>query len=471
MIKKILPLPSIKRRLILCYVLSACFITLAAVLSVHMSLMHFTRRLNSDFIKDGFRTVFNILDNSSDKTKMLSNLELTVIKEPLLRGQYRYFVRILDEQGRRLLQSPTMEYIASASVFPKPYTDDYFSEPKAIVSNDNRHYFLMSSYYFHHGQRWLIQIALDSTLSAGCTSSYFRFVWMFLGIVIAFVVLIGFYVTQTGLKPLERLNHSLDDLSVSQLETRLVLADWPLELQPIATGLNAMLDRINSSSSQLKHFSSDLAHELRTPLNSMICQVEVCLNKEREKDEYRDVLDSLLEEFQKTSKMVDDMLFIARANDINYQLSYQPLELAKLLTGLKDYLQLLADEKQIRLEVRGHASLQANAALLKRALSNLISNSIRYSANNTLISVEVSEQDAMVCITVADQGIGIALADIPHIFERFYRVEASRTQATGGTGIGLAIVKSIVDLHHGRIEVDSAPGVGTRMRVLLPKRQ
>ena len=225
------------------------------------------------------------------------------------------------------------------------------------------------------------------------------------------------------------------------------------------------------SFSRLQNFSIELSHELRTPLNRMICQAEVCLSLEREREEYKETVASMLEECYRNNKIVDTILFLAKIDNNNYKICYRKFNAAKLLTSLLTYLQLFADEKNILLTVKGNAELEADETLIKQVFSNLIINSICYCNSGTEIKITIQQsKESMTIFKITDVGIGISETDLPYVFDRFYRGR-KHTKHSEGVGIGLAVAKSIIKLHRGKIFISSTEGHGTTVLIELPNKQ
>lgn len=257
---------------------------------------------------------------------------------------------------------------------------------------------------------------------------------------------------------------------------RLSVADTPTELIESTQAFNRMLDRLEAAFERLSAFSSDLAHDLRTPINNLLGEAQVALSRPRSADEYRAVLESAVEEYERLSRLIEAMLFLARADDPKAAIDRRWTPLAALLERGCGYFEMLAEERGVALRIAQQGAeparqqVWADPALFVRALGNLISNALRYAprGSSVVVSTQCLEPDARVILEVSNEGPAIALEHQQRIFERSYRVDDSRAGSATNSGLGLAIVKSIMDLHGGAVKVCSAPGERTVFSLHFP---
>jgi two-component system heavy metal sensor histidine kinase CusS len=229
-----------------------------------------------------------------------------------------------------------------------------------------------------------------------------------------------------------------------------------------------MFSRLENSFRRLSDFSSDLAHEFRTPISNLMTQSQVTLSKPRAPAEYAGVLASNVEELERLSHMVADMLFIAKADEGQIVPCRKAVALAGLVDELVDFYRLATDEKEIALSASGSAEIEGDPLMLRRALSNLIANAVGHTPAGGRIAVRIEKADAAsVRLVVENTGETIAPQHLPRLFDRFYRVDASRHRASEGAGLGLAITQSIAEAHGGTVSVRSSEGV-TVFELLLP---
>ena len=231
-----------------------------------------------------------------------------------------------------------------------------------------------------------------------------------------------------------------------------------------------MLDRLEESFGRLAQFSADIAHELRTPVNNLRGEAEVTLSRPRSVEEYRDVLGSNLEECVRLSRMIDSLLFLARAENPRTQIEKEPLSVGRELTAVQAFYEASAAEAGVRLAVAecGEMIVVANRPLLQRAVGNLVANALAHTPPGGTVALSAMSAEGMIRIEVLDTGCGIPAEHVPRLFDRFYRVDRARSSATGGVGLGLAIVKGIAELHGGSVTLTSGVGRGTCITLQLP---
>ncbi|CAJ7741775.1 heavy metal sensor histidine kinase [Burkholderia pseudomallei] len=230
-----------------------------------------------------------------------------------------------------------------------------------------------------------------------------------------------------------------------------------------------MLVRLNASFTRLKEYSSDLAHDIRTPLTNLLAEAQVALSQRRSVDEYRQVIESSVEEYQRLARMVDDMLFLARADGHQNKLDIEPIDAYAMADRIVRYYETVAEDRGIGIAVEGRASFSGDSILVQRALSNLLSNAIRHAPDHSTVVVRCEQSEQDVVIAVTDTGRGIEAVHLPRIFDRFYRVDPSRYDSASGTGLGLAIVRSIMTEHDGDCWVESMPNVFTTFFLRFPR--
>lgn len=269
-------------------------------------------------------------------------------------------------------------------------------------------------------------------------------------------------IARTGLAPLRSFNRLAASIGARSLNRRMQAAHLPPELADMATEFNRMLDRIDEGYRKLEDFSGDLAHEMRTPVATLLGRTQVALSQTRSVGDLREVLEGNVEELERLSALISDMLFIARAEHDAIPLQPDTVDLVREAQRVADYLSLAADEKGVKLEVRGEAPpIRADRLLIQRAVTNLLSNAIRHAHPDSTVEVEIASQGGQTVVAVTNQGDGIAPAHLERIFARFYRADPARSRAEGGSGLGLAIVRSIAHAHRGEVSVRSEAGTTT----------
>ncbi|VTU44462.1 heavy metal sensor histidine kinase [Variovorax sp. RA8] len=268
-------------------------------------------------------------------------------------------------------------------------------------------------------------------------------------------------IVRTGLLPMTRFGRLAASVNTSSLAQRLSLDGLPAELSALAREFNAMLERMDEGVRRLKEFSGDLAHEMRTPVATLMGRSQVALSHQRTNEELREVLAGNIDELQRLSRLISDMLFIARADQADIAMEREPVSLHEAALHVVDYLSLLAEERNVTVGVYGQAEVRGDRMLLQRAVTNLLSNAIRHASPASEVRVEISRRDDFALLAVVNQGSGIAPEHLERIFERFYRIDSARARHDGGTGLGLAIVRTIMSAHHGRVDARSTCGETT----------
>lgn len=284
--------------------------------------------------------------------------------------------------------------------------------------------------------------------------------WLTIAAAVAVILLAAWFGVRQGLRPLAKLSSEIRHISAEHLHVRLEPALVPDELRELVESFNEMINNLQQGFARLSDFSADIAHELRTPLSNLITQTQVTLSKERSLEEYRELLYSNLEEQERLAKMVSDMLWLAKTDHGLLKLNPQQVALRPFVSQLFEFFELLADEKQVSLQLEGPPlQLMADKVMLQRALSNLLSNAIRHAEANSTVSIVLEQQPPYCCIQVKNVGTTIPAQHLPLLFDRFYRVDPSRQRHSEGAGLGLAMVKSIVELHGGQVGVSSNQGL------------
>jgi two-component system heavy metal sensor histidine kinase CusS len=228
-----------------------------------------------------------------------------------------------------------------------------------------------------------------------------------------------------------------------------------------------MLDRLEDGMRRLSGFSADLAHDLRTPLNALMVKTQVALSRQRSADEYRALLESNVDEYERLSRFIESTLFLARADNARFGLRVERVSVRAALDKVTEYFSGVAEDADVTLTVSGEASVEADPTLLERAVSNLIANGIRHTGAGGEIRIRTAEHSGAVIVEVENTGAGIAAEHLDRVFDRYFRGDASRAEAAGSAGLGLAIVRAIMGLHNGRAQVTSEHGA-TRFTLTFP---
>lgn len=403
----------------------------------------------------------------ADKMNAIRALGPEGLREELQRARAveygGYWLRLIDARGTTVAETPRMDSLLPTQVFGEPTGTRMM--PKDY-STGGRAFSLVATSQGTGDERFVVQIAQDRSEDK-------RFARNF-GALLAAVILAGIVasavvatrVAKRGLRPLSAMAASLAQIGPTHLDRRVPPTGWPRELQPLAVAFDELLDRLQDSFTRLSQFSADLAHELRTPVANLRGEAEVALTRPRSADEYREVLESSVAETQRLSGIIDNLLFVARAEAAEGRLQPVVFNAHAAAEKIAAYYRSLADDRAIKIECNGHAEVLADPALFERALGNLVDNSLRFTPNGGRIEIGINGTNSTTEVSVSDNGCGIAPEHLPRIFDRFYRVDSSRSSR--GTGLGLALVKSIAELHGGSARVASEPGQGTTTTLDFP---
>ncbi|HEX8406223.1 MAG TPA: heavy metal sensor histidine kinase [Duganella sp.] len=286
----------------------------------------------------------------------------------------------------------------------------------------------------------------------------------------ALATLLGYVIVRHSMRRLRSVIGKANDINTSRLNTRLSLDDAPVELREMGQAFNAMLDRLEDGVQRLSGFAADLAHDLRTPVNTLMVETQVALSRPRTVQEYQALLASNSEEYERLARMIENTLFLARVDNAQLALRRERLDVRTELQRIHDYFEILADDVGVRLTVASPPlRAEADPVLLQRAVSNLVSNAIRHTPAGGEVALSARETADGIELAVSNTGPGIAAEHLPHIFERYYRADAARSDHAHSAGLGLAIVRAIMELHGGKIWVDSTASSGTTFFLLFRK--
>jgi heavy metal sensor kinase len=259
-------------------------------------------------------------------------------------------------------------------------------------------------------------------------------------------------------------------ITAEQLHERLSLEKSSTEVDQVRDAFNDTLARLEYSFDQLRRFTADASHELRTPLTALRSVGEVGLRRAKTSEDYREVIGTMLEEVDRLSRLSDVLLMLARADAGEAQLHREPVDLSTLACEVADQLSVLAEERGQALAAHheGPVLVEGDRLALRQALLNLVDNAIKYSPEGTRVGVVAGKRRNRAFVEVRDEGPGIAPEHRERIFERFYRVEGSRSREMGGSGLGLSLVKWAAEAHAGRVELETEEGEGSTFRLVLP---
>ena len=279
--------------------------------------------------------------------------------------------------------------------------------------------------------------------------------WWALSLGALLASVLGWLISRRALRPVRQLTRQALAIDVQHLHLRLDDSTVPNELEPLRVALNQMLARLEQGFARLSRFSEDLAHEMRTPLGNLMGQTQQLLHRARAAEDYQALLASNQEEYERLARMIDNMLFLARAEQPAAAIERQRFALPALVEQLCDYFEGVAEDRGIQLLDETEGELCGDPELIRRALANLLANALRYGASDSPVRIVSGSEDGWRSVSVINLGPAIPAEHLPRLFDRFYRCDPSRAEPGDSGGLGLAIVRSIMQLHGGEVEVSS----------------
>ncbi|TWO68111.1 heavy metal sensor histidine kinase [Caenimonas sedimenti] len=319
-----------------------------------------------------------------------------------------------------------------------------------------------------NGQSIRYYISLDRRHDSRLLAGFINATLIGLPLLLIVIALGAWLIARTSLAPLRRFHRLAASIGAQTLSQRVSTAGLPAELVDLANELNAMLERIDTGYRRLQEFSGDLAHEMRTPVATLLGRTQVALSHTRTVADLQQVLEGNVDELERLSRLISDMLFIARADGQENPMQLETIDLGYEASKIADYLSLVAEDRGVSVEVAGTAPVSADRNLVERAITNLVSNAIRHARAGSVIHVSVKCEAERTLLVVTNLGEGIARAHLERVFDRFYRVDSGRARTDGGTGLGLAIVRSIMTAHGGHVTAQSEPGGETIFKLEFP---
>lgn len=456
-------------RLTAWYVLAGLALVVFTSASLYFVLVTELKKSTDLFLADKIHVLRTMLrERPDDWDGLREEIEL----ESAARRYQQFYIRLLDERNVPLLTTPGM----AEQVDLSQLTAQTQSRPERAESMKGRNgglFFVMSAAATigSSAQTDTVQIAIDISNQEVLLARYrYRF-WLVLLGTLAIFPLVGYQIARRGIRPVREMARTTRHISSTNLRERIQPEGYPSELASLAATFNKMLDGLEESFERISRFSADIAHDLRTPVNNIRGEAEVALARARTVDEYREVLGSCLEEAVRLSDLIGDLLFLARAESPLAHLHRESVNVGELLSGIREYYEAPAADRGVSLSAvvpNEPVIAQLDRTLLQRAVGNLVSNALAHTPPGKSVVLGASVEPAAVRIDVSDAGVGIPPGALPRVFDRFFRVDESRSQASGGTGLGLAIVQSIMLLHGGNVEIASKVGQGTQVTLRVP---
>ncbi len=382
-------------------------------------------------------------------------------------GQHTpYWIRILDSQGRAIAETPQMDRLIPTQIFPVGRESTEALRIRKDYRSAGKLFSLVAFNEHPGGKVYTLQLAQDRSSDKQVEKNFaLLFIAVLFGGVVA-SALIAIIVTRRGLRPLREMTESLGRIGPDQLKERIGSTGWPHELQPLAIAFDQMLKRLDDSFTRLSQFSADLAHELRTPIANMLGEAQVALTRDRTAADYRETIESTVAECERLSRIVDNLLFVARVDAAREPIARKQFDARAAVEKIAAFYQTVADDHHVTISCSGDGQICADPDLFERAVGNLLDNALRFTAAHGSIHIGLAKRNTDFEVSVSDNGCGIGAEHLPRVFDRFYRAESSRS--SDGAGLGLALVKSIVDLHGGSAKIESELSQGTTVKLTFP---
>ena len=389
-------------------------------------------------------------------------------------SHYRLYFALYNHNGQLIEKSPEFEpdwqIIPKLTLSPQ---DQRIYHSKPFQSRENRYYFSESKGFLDaFGNQFFLQFTVDPFHHLEAKQFFVDTLLLSIPILIGLVLFVSVLLTRWTLKPISRLSQTVSSFSLTTGDQLLPISKHHDELDQLSQTLNTLVTQNRKSFETLSTFSANASHELRLPITAMKGEAEICLSKDRSITEYKNVLGSITEELDKVTRMINQLLQLTRGDSGADTFQKEPLDLATIIPPLTHFYAAFAQNKQITLDCQSPNSahmILANLSSIQEIFSNLIENAIKYTPEKGSITINFKQTQDEIIVSIQDTGIGISPKDQQRIFERFYQVEESQLKQISGVGLGLSIVKMLVESHQGKITVDSHLGKGSCFKVYFPK--
>ncbi len=463
---------SITKRLTVLSTIASLLILFLSTIFLYWTLKDDLENKDAKFLIEEIAEIKSILENQSfDWTAIEKSIKAD---EAIPYRFSKYYRRILDEKGHILAETIRMNEIIPPQAFPDPIVIDPDELGEKWKSKDGKTFLTMSTWaetVYSKKSKYILQLAVDVSQDENLINAFRNKMALVFFLGILFSCGINIIVAKSGMRPLREMTKKIHQITASQLHERIYPERWPKELNSLAVAFDEMLDRLEDSFDRLSQFSMNLAHELRTPINNLMGEAQVALSKVRTPQEYTQILESSLEEFSRLSRMIDNLLFLARSENKEIKIEPKTFDAHREIEAVIEFYEAVAQERGIKVFCEGESSLKADMGLFRRLINNLLSNSLQYTPKGGKVTISIQRLDEYIDIVVNDTGIGIDSIDLPNVFDRFFRSQSARSEYPQGMGLGLNIVKSIMTLHGGHVAIQSVPDQGTKVTLHFPHQQ
>jgi two-component system heavy metal sensor histidine kinase CusS len=451
---------SIALRLTAWYVAAAFTLVLTATVYLYFSLVRHLDHEDDHFLDDKVQEIRGVvLSRPGDRAALELEVRVGTSERFLIRVRRKGAVpEVIETNG--------MDRLLPSSVFPAP--DESGERTADYDAADGRPFRLRT--WRDAATGTVVEVAMNRAYDDEFLEEFREQLLYVLGGSLIASLVGGHWIARRGVRPIADVTATARRIRPTHLDERIATTGLPSEIQDLADTFNRMLDRLEDSFNRLSRFSADIAHELRTPVNILRGEIEVALGRPRSPEEYGEVLSSCLEECGRLTRIIDSLLFLARAEDPKTELAAAPVPAGEVLRNVAEFYEPAATEAGLRIavETAGDPVILGDRNLLQQAVGNLVGNAVAHTPAGGTVTVFARSESGNVVLGVRDTGPGIAPQHLPHIFERLYRVDAARASGRGSVGLGLAIVKGIAELHRGTVEAFSPPGAGLTVQLAIP---
>ncbi len=324
--------------------------------------------------------------------------------------------------------------------------------------------------YVDKKDKMIIQVAYDTKRENNILNNFTIIMLVSILTIMITSALGGFIVSNKALKPIEYISKQISKISKENLDEKIDIKNVPSELEILVSSFNDMLKRLNKAFKQQKRFISDISHELKTPVSVIMMQAEIVLKRERDIEEYKKAMKSIKEKTQIMSELIEKMLLLATLESKYNRMSFGLIKIGNVIEEAVSLFQHKAREKKIEIvfDKKDDINLKADKITLLEVFINLIDNAVKYNKQGGSIEISLEQKNSFVFIGIKDTGLGIPKDKLNRITEEFYRVDESRSKDSTGFGLGLSIVKRIIELHKGSLEIESKEGEFTYVKIYIP---
>jgi len=423
-----------------------------------------------------FHTIDEELEDRIHGVEKFMQLQIAALSPVEIRDEFREhsvlgpggdLFQVCDERGQWLYRSAVLENSQVPIRLPREVGDEPIYENLTVQGTPVR---FATGRVVVNGHPYTIQVAAPLREFNEALERFRLILLLVAPLLLIGAGLGGYLISRRALNPVDRITAAAEFISISNLSDRLGVPKTSDELQRLSETLNRMLSRLNSAVQRISQFTADASHELRAPISLIRATAELAVHHKRTNDEYHEDMVQILAESERTSRLIDSLLLLARADAGGAELQHELTDVSTSVREATDQARTLAANKRIEMvtELDGPIVVHGDGEALRRLSFILVDNAIKYSPEGGRVQVGLRAVDGKAVITVSDSGIGISESDLPHIFDRFWRADKVRSRATGGAGLGLSIARWIVDEHHGTIEVESKSGQGSTFSARMP---